>query len=117
MPSVHSAVVSSLATYALLQGGPTNPLFGVTAVFAAIVIYDSFGVRRSAGDNAKALNKLIAELAETGGVRDRAAYGHLREILGHKPLESLSCVILGIVMGVVFGMQNMQLHATFFYAV
>ncbi|MBI2798362.1 divergent PAP2 family protein [Candidatus Saccharibacteria bacterium] len=116
MPSVHSAVVSSLVTYALLQGGPNSPLFGVVAVFAAIVIYDSFGVRRSAGDNARAFNKLIDELAETGGVRDKTAYGHLREILGHKPLEVLVGVVLGVIMGIVFGVQNLQLRSAFFYA-
>lgn len=50
MPSVHSAVVCSLAMTALLVDGVGSHLFGFTAIFAAIVMYDSFGVRRSAGE-------------------------------------------------------------------
>lgn len=116
MPSVHSAVVCSLATYALLEGGPTSPLFGITAVFAAIVMYDSFGVRRSAGENAKTLNKLIGELGQRGTVKDAAQYGHLREILGHKPLEVIIGAVLGVVMGIIFGIQKVQVQFAPFYA-
>ncbi len=108
MPSVHSAVVCSLATYALIEGGPTSPLFGLTAVFAAIVMYDSFGVRRSSGEQAKTLNKLIGELGETGSVRDATQYDHLREILGHKPVEVGVGAVLGVAMGVLFGIQKLQ---------
>lgn len=108
MPSVHSAVVCSLATWALIDGGPSSALFGVTAVFAAIVMYDSFGVRRSAGEQARTLNNLIADLVKTGNVRDADNYSQLREILGHKPLEVIVGAILGVGVALCFGYQKLS---------
>lgn len=106
MPSVHSAVVTSLATWALIAGGPNNPLFGFAAVLAAIVMYDSFGVRRSAGEQAKTINKLIADLSKTGGLKNADDYSQMREILGHKPLEVVIGSILGFVIACLFGYQT-----------
>lgn len=96
MPSVHSATVAALATVALIEGGPTSPLFGITGVFAAIVMYDSLGVRRAAGEQAKILNLLIEDLSTSGTVKTPKKYGHLKEILGHRPLE----VAIGLMLGV-----------------
>lgn len=106
MPSVHSAVVCSLATWALIAGGANSPLFGITAVFAAIVMYDSFGVRRSTGEQARTLNKLIGDLAQTGGLRNSQDYEGVREILGHKPLEVLIGAGLGILIAAGFGYEK-----------
>lgn len=106
MPSVHSAVVTSLATWALIDGGPTNPLFGFAAVFAAIVMYDSFGVRRSAGEQARTLNSLISDLARNGGLKNAEDYNKLREILGHKPLEVIVGSVLGFSIACMFGWQK-----------
>ena len=94
---MHSATVSSLATVALIVGGPESPLFGITGVFAAIVMYDSLGVRRSAGEQARTLNHLIDDLMQAGTIRSHTRYQHLREILGHRPLE----VVIGAIMGVL----------------
>lgn len=107
MPSVHSAVVCSLATWALIAGGASSPLFGVTAVFAAIVMYDSFGVRRSTGEQARTLNRLIGDLATTGGLKNAQDYDGVREILGHKPLEVLVGAGLGIFIASIFGYQKL----------
>jgi hypothetical protein len=65
-------------------------------VFAAIVMYDSLGVRRAAGEQAKVLNLLIEDLSANGSVKTPQKYGHLKEILGHRPLE----VAVGVVLGV-----------------
>ncbi len=108
MPSVHSAVVTSLATWALIAGGPNNPLFGFAAVLAAIVMYDSFGVRRSAGEQAKTINKLIADLSKSGGLKNVDDYSQMREILGHKPLEVVIGSILGFVIACLFGYQTVS---------
>jgi len=106
MPSVHSAVVCSLATWALIEGGPGSPLFGFTAVFAGIVMYDSFGVRRSSGEQARTINRLIGDLSTSGGLKNAQDYGHLREILGHKPLEVVIGALLGIFIAGCFGFQK-----------
>ena len=106
MPSVHSATVCSLATWALIDGGTSSALFGFTTVFAAIVMYDSFGVRRSAGEHAKAINKLVNDLSISGGVKNASEYREMREMLGHKPLEVLVGAILGIVIAGCYGYQK-----------
>lgn len=108
MPSVHSAVVCSLAAWALIDGGVGSPLFGITAVFAAIVMYDSFGVRRSTGEQARTLNNLIGDLAASGGIKNVQDYNELREILGHKPLEVLVGAGLGIFIAACFGYQKLM---------
>lgn len=102
MPSVHSATVSALATVALIEGGPSGPLFGITGIFAAIVMYDSLGVRRAAGEQAKALNRLIGDLEAGGTIKKPGAYAHLREVLGHRPLEVCIGAILGVLMAGLF---------------
>lgn len=108
MPSVHSAVVCSLATWALIEGGPNSSLFGFSAVFAAIVMYDSFGVRRSAGDQARTLNRLIADLSVQGNLKNYNDYNKLREILGHRPLEVIVGAGLGIIVSIVFGFNKLS---------
>jgi len=105
MPSAHSAVVCSLAVTALLRGGVTSPIFGLSAVLAAIVMYDSFGVRRAAGEQAAAINAILDTMT-----KQRLGFDHpqqrLREILGHKPLEvtvgALSGIALSLVMNASF---------------
>jgi len=96
MPSVHSAVVASLATTALLVDGSQSAIFGITVIFAAIVMYDSFGVRRSVGEQAVAINRIV-ESVDAGS--QHLGVPKLREILGHKPLEVSAGAILGITMG------------------
>lgn len=99
MPSVHSAVVIALVTTAYLIDGPDSAYFGITAVLAGIVIYDSLGVRRSNGEQAKALNVVIESL-QANKVSLAQPLGRLREVLGHKPAE----VAVGGVMGLALGM-------------
>lgn len=106
MPSVHSATVCSLATWALIDGGSGSALFGLTTVFAAIVMYDSFGVRRSAGEHARTINQLVNDLSLTGGLKNANEYREMREMLGHKPLEVLVGAILGIFIAGCFGYQK-----------
>jgi len=108
MPSVHSATVASLATVALIDGGPISPLFGITGVFAAIVMYDSLGVRRSAGEQARALNHLIDDLMQAGTIKSHGKYGHLKEVLGHRPLEVAVGAIMGFLLTGVFMISTLQ---------
>ena len=108
MPSAHSAVVTSLAGYTFYHQGIDSPLFGVTAVFAAIVMYDSFGVRRSAGEQARTLNKLISEMAHNGNLRKPGDYNQLREILGHQPLEVIVGALLGGLVATLFSLDQLS---------
>lgn len=108
MPSSHSAVVCSLAIYTMYHQGAMSPLFGFSVVLAAIVMYDSFGVRRSAGEQAKALNKLIDEMANNGNLRKPSDYTRLREMLGHQPLEVLVGAMLGVLIATLFSLDQLS---------
>ncbi len=112
MPSVHSAVVCSLATTALLIDGAGSHLFGFAAIFAAIVMYDSFGVRRSTGEQAVAINMLIDSLERNRVRLDRPAV-HLREILGHQPQEVTVGAIVGVVLAGLFNYDRLGWLMTF----
>lgn len=107
MPSSHSAVVCSLAGYTFYHQGPMSPLFGVTVIIAGIVMYDSFGVRRSAGEQAKTLNKLVSDMAHNGNLRKPDDYSRLREILGHQPLEVLVGAVLGLLIATLFSLDQL----------
>lgn len=106
MPSVHSAVVCSLAVTSWLVDGMNSHLFGLTVILAAIVMYDSFGVRRSAGEQAAALNMLIESL-DRSKVRLEQPNLHLREILGHQPREVAVGALVGIVLGGLFNYEKL----------
>ncbi|HUC20601.1 MAG TPA: divergent PAP2 family protein [Candidatus Polarisedimenticolaceae bacterium] len=104
MPSVHAAVVTSLAVTAFLVEGPRSPIFGLSIIVAAIVMYDAFGVRRAAGEQAVAINALIDRMKHD----DRLpAPAHLREILGHKPLEVFVGAVMGLVLGGLFNYDKL----------
>jgi len=107
MPSAHSAVVVSLAGYTFYHQGANSPLFGVTAIIAGIVMYDSFGVRRSSGEQAKTLNKLIGEMARNGNLRKPDDFAKLREVLGHQPLEVIVGAMLGALVATLFSLDEL----------
>ena len=108
MPSAHSAVVVSLAGYTFYHQGANSPLFGVTAIIAGIVMYDSFGVRRSSGEQAKTLNKLIGEMARTGNLRKPDDFARLREGVGHQPLEVIVGALLGALVATLFSLDELS---------
>ncbi|MFC1946257.1 divergent PAP2 family protein [Chloroflexota bacterium] len=95
MPSSHSAFVTALATSVALIEGLGSVAFGISAIFALVVIYDAAGVRRSVGQQAEILNRIMRELRDRRPVTE---LGHdLREFVGHTQLQ----VIIGGLMGIV----------------
>jgi len=96
MPSSHSALVTSTAMAVGLHTSFDSPLFAVAVAFAAVVVYDAAGVRRQAGMHAKKINILVEELLKGHPVSEE----HLREVIGHTPLEAVGGVLLGIAVAV-----------------
>ena len=94
MPSSHSALVTSTAAAVGLYFGFDNPIFGVATAIAMIVVYDATGIRRQAGMQAQKINILVEELLKGHPISDK----HLREVLGHTPLEALGGVLLGLAV-------------------
>lgn len=96
MPSSHSALVVALLTGVGLREGWSSTITAVTFVFAVIVMYDAAGVRRSAGKQARVLNKIVNELAANKPLREE----RLKELLGHTPFEVIVGAILGAAIAV-----------------
>jgi len=99
MPSSHSAVVTSLATMIGISQGLDTPIFGLSVIFAVVVMYDAAGIRRAAGKQAKLLNKII----QTPGLSGVQVTEKLQEVLGHTPVQVLVGAIIGIIVGFLFG--------------
>ncbi len=82
MPSVHSAVVTSLTTAVGLKLWVWHDLFAVCLGFTVIIIYDAINVRYEAWLHATAINKLVGE--------------KFKEQLWHKPSEAFAGSLLWI---------------------
>ncbi|XP_020270036.1 uncharacterized protein LOC109845225 isoform X2 [Asparagus officinalis] len=73
MPSTHSSSVTAAATSLGLERGFSDPIFGMSVVFAVLVMYDAQGVRREVGIHAKLLNKMLeAQEKETLCLKEEA---------------------------------------------
>jgi len=96
MPSSHSALVTSAAFSVGLHHGFDNPIFGLATAIAMIVVYDATGIRRQAGMQAQKINVMIEELLKGHPVSQE----HLREVLGHTPIEAVGGVLLGLAVAV-----------------
>lgn len=93
MPSSHSAAVASLAASIGILDGYRSSLFAIAAVVCAITMYDAAGVRRHAGIHASVLNQITYNLSEI--TKGETTAVHLKELLGHRPMEVLAGLILG----------------------
>lgn len=90
MPSSHSSFTTSLTTLIGLKLGIDNPIFAVAFIFTLITSYDAMGVRLESGRHAKALNEILND------------ENKFKEKIGHKPLEVIGGVILGIIVATFF---------------
>lgn len=98
MPSSHSSFSVSLACAIGFTSGYYSALFAMAAAFAIIVMYDASGIRRSAGQQAVILNKIVDRI----GKENVSETGHkLKELLGHTPLEVFGGTVLGIIIAVI----------------
>ena len=95
MPSAHSALVTALATAVARVEGLGSALFAVSAVFAAVVMYDAAGVRQAVSVQARILNRMLDEIFTQHEFHE----SRLLELLGHTRLE----VFIGAVVGVAAG--------------
>lgn len=93
MPSAHTATVISLLVVIGLKDGTGSALFGLALLFAAVVMYDAVMVRRSSGEQGKALTTLIKELKSDVYLP--------RVAKGHTPMEVVGGTGVGLAVGLV----------------
>lgn len=99
MPSSHAATVSALTTAIGFKGGGfDSPLFMVALFFSFMAIRDALGVRQAAGNQARSLNLIIADLNE----RLKTAHKPVKEIHGHKGSEVVVGCLLGVSLATAF---------------
>jgi acid phosphatase family membrane protein YuiD len=94
MPSSHSSLVTATALGVGLHIGFDSPLFAVAVALAMVVVYDATGVRRQAGKQAEKINILVEELLSGHPISEE----HLREAIGHTPIEAMFGVLLGLIV-------------------
>lgn len=94
MPSSHSAMVMGLSTAVGLKAGWDSVAYGVSIVFALIIMYDAAGVRRAVGKQAILLNKIMEDKLKHRHIKER----QLKELVGHTPVEVFAGALLGIVI-------------------
>jgi acid phosphatase family membrane protein YuiD len=113
MPSSHSAAVTALTTGVAIEQGMDSPIFAVSTIFAVITMFDATGVRRHAGEQATAINKLVfdfnrfvKEAKDFPYAEDGEKQKKLKELLGHQPIEvffgGLTGIVLTLILNVYF---------------
>lgn len=93
MPSSHSASVVALATVVYYFDGVDSAVFGLSVLFAAIVMYDAIMVRWSSGEQGEALKSLIKE--QKSSVR----LGRVAK--GHTVTEVIAGILVGLLVGIL----------------
>lgn len=103
MPSAHSASVCSVTIALSRYVGFSSPLFAVSFLLAAVVMYDAMGVRRAAGEHAKVINMIVKKNSENKGdvIYIPRNKEQLKEFLGHTPLEVMGGAMLGILIAMI----------------
>ena len=81
-----------------LPQGFSSAVFALAFCFAGVTMYDAAGVRRSTGRNAAVINHIVEGLSGKGFNFDDE---HLKELVGHTPIQVLAGALLGILIGVL----------------
>ena len=105
MPSAHSATVCDMVIATARSEGFSSAIFAVAAVVAIITMHDAMGVRRETGEQAKVLNKMIEQWIDV--TEKNAPFlqnMHLKEMVGHTPLQVLAGFVVGCVVGALYPM-------------
>ncbi|MBD3379875.1 MAG: divergent PAP2 family protein [Candidatus Omnitrophica bacterium] len=95
MPSSHAAGVTALATAIGLQEGASSAIFVLALMLAIIVIFDAQGVRRSTGQQAEILNKIMDDIYFRGKIQE----DRLKELIGHTPVQVFAGIGVGLAVG------------------
>lgn len=98
MPSSHSALVVACTASIGKLSGIQGPVFALAVILSAVVMYDACNVRRSAGDTARLVNKLLEHIER---LTAEEMADSLKEVMGHTPLQVLMGALLGLGIGLL----------------
>ena len=81
----------------------TLPIFAVASVVAIITMHDAMGVRHETGEQAKVLNQMIDQWIEVSEKNAPFLQNmHLKEMVGHTPLQVVAGVLVGAAVGFLY---------------
>ncbi|MCL2811020.1 MAG: divergent PAP2 family protein [Clostridia bacterium] len=100
MPSSHSAFLCAVTMAIGFREGFGGTVFALSACITMVVMIDAAGVRRAAGKQAAALNRIIDDMIHQGKGLDEEK---LKELIGHTPVQVIAGALLGLLVGVVLG--------------
>lgn len=98
MPSSHTTFSFALTFTLAYREGITSPLFAIALIFSLIVSYDAMGVRMESGRQAYAINQILDKIFED---KPQKWMKHLKEELGHKPLEVVVGILFALAMSLL----------------
>ena len=105
MPSAHSATVCAMVIATARCEGIDSAIFAVASVVAIITMHDAMGVRHETGEQAKVLNQMIAQWIDVSEKNAPFLQNmHLKEMVGHTPLQVLAGFVVGCVVGALYPM-------------
>ena len=103
MPSAHSATVCAMVIATARSEGIASPIFAIASVLAIITMHDAMGVRYETGEQAKVLNQMIAQWIDVSEKNAPFLQNmHLKEMVGHTPLQVVAGVLVGAAVGFLF---------------
>ncbi len=103
MPSSHSCMVTAMTIATAMEEGVDSTFFAIAMIFAFVTLHDAMGVRWQAGLHARLLNKYMREWQDQNDAdeeEEESSAGDLKEFLGHRPIEVLVGVLLGILIAI-----------------
>lgn len=99
MPSSHTAMTVAATIMVGALEGFHSALFGVSALFCCVVMYDATGVRRETGRQATIINRILDQVLIKGKPISDV---ELKELVGHKPIEVAAGAFLGIAIAGIY---------------
>ena len=106
MPSAHSATVCAMVIATARSEGIASPIFAIASVLAIITMHDAMGVRYETGEQAKVLNRMIEQWIDVSEKNTPLLQNlHLKEMVGHTPLQVVAGVVVGVVVGFLYPMS------------
>ena len=77
--------------------------FQLASVVAIITMHDAMGVRHETGEQAKVLNQMIAQWIDVSEKNAPFLQNmHLKEMVGHTPLQVVAGVLVGVAVGLLY---------------
>ena len=106
MPSAHSATVCAMVIATARSAGVGSSIIAVASVVAIITKHDAMGVRHETGEQAKVLNQMIEQWIDISEQNSPFLQNmHLKEMVGHTPLQVVAGVLVGVAVGLLYPMS------------